>query len=60
LLAVVEREVIAEALRFANGNLSRASLLLGIARPTLRAKISALGLQVERTTTVTRRPAPKG
>ena len=60
LIAVVEREVIAEALRFTNGNLSRASALLGIARPTLRAKIAALDLRVEPATTVTRRPAPKG
>jgi two-component system nitrogen regulation response regulator GlnG len=59
LLAVVEREVIVEALRFTNCNLSRASLLLGIARPTLRAKIAALGLGVESTTTVSRLPNPK-
>ena len=60
LIAVVEREVIAEALRFTNGNLSRASVLLGIARPTLRAKLAALGLQVEPAATITRRPGPKG
>jgi len=59
LLAVVEREVIAEALRFTNGNLSQASILLGISRPTLRAKIAALDLGIESATTVSRIPNPK-
>lgn len=60
LVTLAEREVIAEVLRHTNGNLSRASVVLGIARPTLRTKIAALGLQVDATTTVTRSPAPKG
>ena len=55
LIAAVEREVIAEALQFTSGNLSRASVLLDIPRPTLRAKILSLGLQVEPATTATRR-----
>jgi nitrogen regulation protein NR(I) len=56
LIAVVEREAIAEVLRFTNGNLSRASVVLGISRPTLRAKIAALDLRVESASTVSRRP----
>ena len=59
MVRMTEREVIAEVLRHVNGNLSRAATVLGIARPTLRAKIATLGLHVESTLNVTRRPAPK-
>ena len=35
----VERELLAEALRMSGGNQSRAAELLGMARPTLHAKL---------------------
>jgi two-component system nitrogen regulation response regulator GlnG len=43
-----ERELFAEVLRFTDGNLSLAARRLGISRTTLRAKLSALGILVER------------
>jgi DNA-binding NtrC family response regulator len=43
-----EREVFSEALRFTEGNLSLAAKRLGISRTTLRSKLSALGISVER------------
>lgn len=43
-----EREVITETLRFTDGNLSLAAKRLGISRTTLRAKLSGLGISVER------------
>jgi DNA-binding NtrC family response regulator len=43
-----EREIIAEVLRFTDGNLSLAAKRLGISRTTLRAKLTALGISVER------------
>lgn len=43
-----EKEVISEALRFTDGNLSLAAKCLGISRTTLRAKLSSLGITVER------------
>mgnify|MGYP001050401131 CR=1 FL=1 len=45
---LVDRHLLAFVLRHAGGNLSRASRALGITRATLRAKLAALGLAVER------------
>ena len=44
-LADKEREVIREALRYSDGNRSKASSLLGIPRPTLIYKIEKLGIK---------------
>ncbi|HEX5009959.1 MAG TPA: sigma-54 dependent transcriptional regulator [Planctomycetota bacterium] len=44
LMQAAERLVIAEALRRTRGNLSQASRLLGLSRPTLRAKVLRYGL----------------
>ena len=44
----VDRAVIAAVLEHARGNQSQASELLGISRTTLRAKLAALGLGVEK------------
>jgi DNA-binding NtrC family response regulator len=44
----VERELIAEVLRFTDGNVSLAAKRLGISRTTLRAKLASLGISVER------------
>ena len=44
----VERELIAEVLRFTDGNLSLAAKRLGISRTTLRAKLASLGISIER------------
>jgi DNA-binding NtrC family response regulator len=43
-LATLERELILDALRRANGNRSRAARSLGLAEPTLRYRIRRLGL----------------
>ncbi len=40
----IEREAIAEAWRRTGGNLSKAAILLGLSRPTLRSKVRALGI----------------
>ena len=47
LVELAERQVIAEALRRTRGNLAQASRLLGISRPTLRAKASRYGLRTD-------------
>jgi two-component system nitrogen regulation response regulator GlnG len=44
----VERELIAEVLRFTDGNLSLAAKRLGISRTTLRAKLASLSISIER------------
>jgi len=49
LMAMIEKELLLEALRRANGNQSKAAELLGIPRPTLHAKLQRHGV---RTTTV--------
>jgi two-component system nitrogen regulation response regulator GlnG len=45
---VVERQLLTEVLRHTSGNQSQAARILGITRPTLRAKLVALGLSAER------------
>jgi two-component system nitrogen regulation response regulator GlnG len=52
VLARVERVLFLAVLEQANYNLSRAARTLGISRTTLRAKMSALGLALDRTTSV--------
>jgi two-component system nitrogen regulation response regulator GlnG len=52
LLALVERELIARALRATDGNQTQASELIGLSRVTLRHKMRELGIAVER-------PAPE-
>ena len=44
----VERELFAQALALAEGNLTRAAAWLGITRLTLREKLTAFGLRPER------------
>jgi two-component system nitrogen regulation response regulator GlnG len=46
----LDRLLLAHVLAYTGGNQHRAALLLGIARQTLRAKMSELGLQVTRST----------
>jgi two-component system nitrogen regulation response regulator GlnG len=46
--AAVERVVIEAVLRHAHGNQVAASQLLGISRTTLRSKMKALGLTIEK------------
>jgi len=45
LMGAAERLIIGEALRRTRGNLAQASRLLGISRPTLRAKLIRYGLR---------------
>lgn len=44
----VERTLFTEVLRHVDGNLSKASALLGVSRSTLRAKLGQLGLTMDR------------
>lgn len=48
LCSAVDRVAIEEAIRHAHGHMGNASELLGISRNTLRAKLRALGLAVEK------------
>jgi two-component system nitrogen regulation response regulator GlnG len=50
----VERELLTEVLDQTNGNITQAAVILGITRPTLRAKLAKLGLTLENRMTVTR------
>ncbi len=49
--ALADKHLLTEVLRHTGGNLSQASRLLGITRATLRTKLSALGIPVERPAT---------
>ena len=57
VVASAERDLITEVLRHTGGNLSQATALLGISRPTLRSKMAALGLAVEHQAAVTQNGA---
>jgi two-component system nitrogen regulation response regulator GlnG len=46
--ALTDKHLLSEVLRHTNGNLSRAARYLGITRATLRTKLNALGIPVER------------
>jgi DNA-binding NtrC family response regulator len=48
VVSQAEREMFSEVLRFTDGNLSLAARRLGISRTTLRAKLSAQGILIER------------
>ena len=48
--ALTDRHLLTLVLRHAGGNLSRAALTLGITRATLRSKLAALGITIERPT----------
>ena len=49
--ALTDRQLLTLVLRHTGGNLSRAASTLGITRATLRSKLAALGIPVERPTT---------
>jgi two-component system nitrogen regulation response regulator GlnG len=46
--ALTDKHLLAEVLRHTGGNLSRSARILGITRATLRTKLNALGIPVER------------
>jgi DNA-binding NtrC family response regulator len=48
VLALVERLLLLEVLQHTGGNQSQAARILGITRPTLRAKLAARGLSINR------------
>jgi two-component system nitrogen regulation response regulator GlnG len=54
MLTLLERILLPEVLRHTGGNLSQAARILGITRPTLRAKLADAGLVLERSLTDTR------
>jgi two-component system nitrogen regulation response regulator GlnG len=58
VVALVERELIARALRHTHGHQTQASDLLGINRTTLRAKLRELGIALDKV--VTDRPEAAG
>jgi two-component system nitrogen regulation response regulator GlnG len=45
----VERMMLMDLLRKVDGNMSRASAILGISRSTLRSKLTMLGISIDRT-----------
>ena len=49
----VERTLLAELLTQVDGNISRASAILGISRSTLRAKLAAIGISLDRSVRMT-------
>jgi two-component system nitrogen regulation response regulator GlnG len=53
LIERVERELLAEVLEQTHGNITQAAAILGITRPTLRAKLAKLGLTLENKLTIT-------
>lgn len=55
VLEWIERELLTEMLLQSSGNITQASLILGITRPTLRSKLAHLGLALDNKMTVTAR-----
>ncbi len=52
LIGVAERQIFTEVLKHTDGNLTQAAKRLGITRTTLRARLEALGISVERSATL--------
>ncbi len=52
IVNMVEREIFATVLQQNDGNLPQASKRLGITRTTLHARLEALGMSLEKSTTV--------
>jgi two-component system nitrogen regulation response regulator GlnG len=52
VLASIERELFLRVLRHTNHNLSQTARILGISRPTLRSKLAALGIAIDRSTSI--------
>ncbi len=52
LLSIAERQIIAEVLKVTDGNLTQSARRLGISRTTLRARLEALDISVERPSTL--------
>jgi nitrogen regulation protein NR(I) len=55
--ALTERHLFVQVLRHTGGNQSQAARILGITRNTMRAKLAALGLSIERSTSLEEEPA---
>ncbi|MCA9123603.1 MAG: sigma-54-dependent Fis family transcriptional regulator [Planctomycetaceae bacterium] len=56
LVSLAERQIFAEVLMHTDGNLTQASKRLGITRTTLRTRLEALGMSVERSATLEQKP----
>ncbi len=54
--AVTERQLFLHVLRHTDNNLTRAAQILGISRTTLRSKLTALGLTIERSASLEKEP----
>ncbi len=52
IINMVEREIFATILQQTDGNLTQAAKRLGITRTTLRARLEALGMSLEKSTTI--------
>ncbi|MCB9937945.1 MAG: sigma-54-dependent Fis family transcriptional regulator [Planctomycetaceae bacterium] len=52
LIGLAEREIFTEVLKYTDGNLTQAAKRLGITRTTLRARLEALGMSIERSATL--------
>ena len=52
LISRAERQIFTEVLKHTEGNLSQAARRLGITRTTLRARLDALGMSLERSATL--------
>ena len=52
---MAERQVFTEVLKHTDGNLTQAARRLGITRTTLRTRLEALGMSVERFATLEQR-----
>lgn len=53
LVGLAEKEILAEVLRYTSGNLTQAAKRLGITRTTLRSKLEALDMSLDRTVSLT-------
>jgi two-component system nitrogen regulation response regulator GlnG len=56
--ALTDKHLLRKVLRHTNGNLSQAARHLGITRATLRTKLNALGIPIERPTSSGEEPTP--